>query len=115
MSKKRTPTKLTTYRDSIMKPGAARIALTGRCNPFLGGTAAEACLFINEAAARAEIRNLVDCPVIDQWEIQTLRADGLWLGCVASGAFEESAERLRSRETDAAYTAWRDRQAPLQQ
>ncbi len=80
-----------TYRESIMKPGAARIQLEGRCNPFLGGSADEACIFVNEAAARAEIAILnsnSNRNAIDSWEIQTLRADGMWQGCVASGVFE---------------------------
>ena len=98
-----------TYRESIMKPGAARIALTGytydlgfgsgprsSCNPFLGGTADEACIFVNAAEARKEIealRNSRDnARVIAAWEIHTLRADGLWQGCVAAGVFEKPVE-----------------------
>src|SRR5580658_8173863 len=82
------PTTPKTYRESILKPGAARIALTGRnfpCNPYLGGTADEACIFVNEAEARAEIETLShtgNAHAIRFWEIHTLRADGLWQGCV---------------------------------
>lgn len=89
-------TKKTTYGDSILKPGAARVRLTGNCNPFLGGTADEACIFVNAAAARSEISLLAtnsdNWRVIDSWEIQTLRSDGLWEGCVACGVFDHSVE-----------------------
>jgi len=84
-----------TYRESILKPGAARIQLTGRnwpCNPYLGGTEDEACIFVNEAEARAEVEILSknqSARAIRFWEIHTLRADGLWQGCVAAGEFPE--------------------------
>ena len=93
------------YRESLLKPGAIRIALEGRLhpateycpewrsavNPFLGGSAEEACIFRGEAAAREEIASLLasgSARSIATWEFQMLRGDGLWLGCVAAGSFE---------------------------
>ena len=87
--------KQTSNSTPSIRVGSARIRLYGRCNEYLGGSstgAGSACIFNDEADARKEIEILrtsqCNSRAIDSWEIQTLRPDGLWLGCVAVGFFE---------------------------